>query len=131
MTPRRSPRVARDGVHAIFQPLEGVYSQKLPKYGNVATVVDGRRFASKKEAARYQALRVLETAGAITALECQPSYRLEAHGWLICRYLADFRYVVAGTGQMVVEDVKGVRTPAFVLKKRLMLACHGIDVVEV
>jgi len=31
----------------------------------------------------------------------------------------------------VVEDVKGVRTPVYLLKKKLLKACHGLDVVEI
>jgi hypothetical protein len=31
----------------------------------------------------------------------------------------------------VVEDVKGFKTPVYRLKKKLMLAVHGIIVVEI
>jgi hypothetical protein len=30
----------------------------------------------------------------------------------------------------IVEDSKGVRTPVYKLKKKLMLACHGIEIRE-
>lgn len=100
------------------------------KYGNVPTEVDGRRFASRREAARYCELRLLERAGAIRHLECQVPYRLTVGGLLVCRYVADFRYTEAD-GREVVEDAKGYRTPEYKLKAKLMKAVHGITVVEV
>lgn len=46
-------------------------------------------------------------------------------------YVADFVYVDANTGETVVEDVKGVRTDAYVLKRKMMLWFYGIRVREV
>ena len=42
--------------------------------------------------------------------------------------MADFVYLE--NGQLVVEDVKGVRTPVYKLKKRLMAERFGIEVKE-
>ena len=41
---------------------------KQNKYGNEKTVVDGITFASRKEASRWQELKMLEKAGEITGL---------------------------------------------------------------
>jgi Protein of unknown function (DUF1064) len=49
-------------------------------------------------------------------------------GALVATYVADFSYEQAGT--MVVEDRKGIRTPAYRLKRRLMRALYGIDILE-
>ena len=101
----------------------------MTKYNAIRTEVDGIVFASKAEAKRYSQLKLLERAGEIKNLELQPSYDLEVNGVLICRYVADFRYMVRG-GQKV-EDVKGVKTPVYKLKKKLMKAIYNINIREV
>ena len=98
------------------------------KYGACPTTVDGRRFASKKEAGRYSQLALLETAGKISGLRTQVRYRLEVNGLLICTYVADFVYHEAGAE--VVEDAKGKRTGEYKLKAKLMQACRGITIRE-
>lgn len=99
------------------------------KYGAIPTVIDGMRFASKAEATRYSELVTLQRAGVISSLECQPRYALAVNGVKIGTYVADFRYTLGG--EQIVEDVKGVRTPVYRLKARLMLALHGVTVREV
>ena len=44
-------------------------------------------------------------------------------------YAADFVYTE--DGQTVVEDAKGVRTKEYIIKRKLMLYIHGIQVKEV
>ena len=97
------------------------------KFRNKPTEVDGIRFASKKEANRYCELKLLEKAGKIWSLELQPRFQLIHAGELICTYVADFRYNPGG----VVEDVKGVRTAAYQIKKKLMRILKGIEIQEV
>jgi hypothetical protein len=99
------------------------------KYGARRTVVDGVTFPSRREARRYGELKVLERAGRITGLELQPRFRLVVNGRHVGDYLADFRYVEGG--RSVVEDAKGVRTPVYRLKKKLVLALYGIQIREV
>lgn len=102
----------------------------MPKYHNSKTVIDGIRFDSKKEAKRYLELKILEKAGAIQDLKRQVPYVLinkSRYGRAI-KYVADFVYLE--NGQLVVEDVKGVRTPVYKLKKRLMAERFGIEVKE-
>lgn len=48
-----------------------------------------------------------------------------------CFYVADFVYVDNATGETVVEDVKGVRTKDYIIKRKLMLWVHGIRIKEV
>jgi hypothetical protein len=97
------------------------------KYGNVKTKVDDILFDSKKEANRYCQLKLLAKAGTISELELQPKFDLVVNGLKICSYIADFKYVK--DDQIIIEDVKGVQTPEFKLKKKLMKAVHGIDVL--
>ena len=100
------------------------------KYNAIPTEVDGIRFASKKEAARYVFLKGMVTAGKITELELQPPYELYVQDQKICRYIADFRYKNAEGGE-VVEDVKGFITSTFRLKQKLMRAIHNIEIAIV
>lgn len=130
---------------------------RYQKYRNRKTVVDGITFDSKKEAKRYQELRILEKAGEITDLRRQVKFVLIPEqrefngrelytkgpkkgrfkpGKLIERkveYIADFVYIE--DGQTVVEDVKGYRDggsyKVFVLKRKLMLRVYGIQVKEI
>lgn len=44
-------------------------------------------------------------------------------------YVADFVYY--HNGELVVEDTKGVRTEAYIIKRKLMRWVHGIEVREV
>lgn len=101
---------------------------KRSKFGNKAASVNGIKFHSKKEAARYRTLLLLEKAGTIRDIELQPRFRLVVNGELICTYVADFRY--RSGGQVIVEDVKGFRTREYVLKRKLMKALLGITIKE-
>lgn len=94
------------------------------------TVVDGIRFDSRAEAVRYQELRLLERYGDVRELRMQVPFPLVVNGVKVATYRADFAYVDRD-GQEVIEDVKGVRTPVYALKKRLMAACHGVEIVEI
>lgn len=97
------------------------------KYSNVRT--DG--YASKREARRAAELRMLEQAGAISDLKEQVRFEIiPALGdEKAAHYVADFTFV--DEGKLVVEDVKGVKTDVYVLKRKLMLKVHGIKIVEI
>lgn len=103
----------------------------MTKYKAVPTIIDGIRFASKKEANRYKELRLLESKGVIKNLRLQVPYTLiekSKYGREI-RYVADFVY--AYEGQEVVEDTKGYRTDVYKLKYRLMQEINKITIHEV
>ena len=104
---------------------------KKSKYGAVKTEVDGIMFDSKREAKRYQELRLLEQAWEITNLCLQVPFELipkSKYGMPI-RYIADFMYNDRN-GQLIVEDAKGVKTPVYRLKRRLMAELNGIEIKE-
>ena len=115
------------------------------KYFNKKTEVDGIIFDSAKEARRYEDLSERQYAGDIRDLRRQVRYDLVVNGVKIGFYKADFVYVDGETGQTIVEDVKParrrdrsgrlVRAPSnwtvYRIKKKLMKALHGIDVIEV
>lgn len=115
--------------HGVKLPA-GTKPKKPAKYRNQPVVVDSIRFDSKREAARYRELVLLESVGRISDLHIHPRFRLEVNGSLICYYVADFQYR-DDSGHVVIEDVKGVRTPAYRLKRALMLAVLRIAIREV
>ena len=108
--------------------------------------MDGMTFDSRKEFLRWRELSLLERAGKITELQRQVKYVLiptqyeppaadkndtEKRGKMIereCSYIADFVYIEKG--KLVVEDVKGFRTPDYKIKRKLMLYVHGIRIKE-
>ncbi len=106
-------------------------TERRPKYGNRKCEYGGHTFDSRAEMRRYQELELALAAGEIRDLECQHAFRLVVNDVKICDYRADFIYRDAKTRQVVVEDVKGVKTPAYQLKKKLMLALFGIVIAEV
>lgn len=126
----------------------------MNKYGNKKVVVDGEVFDSKREAKRYQELKLLEKCGAIRGLQRQVKYELiptqkekstkvytkgrkkgqPIEGKVIEKaitYKADFVYTDVNSGKQVVEDSKGMRTKDYVMKRKLMLYIHGIKIQEV
>lgn len=96
------------------------------KYHAKKCEIDGIKFASKMEGARYVELKLLEQAGEIKDLKLQVSYPIIVNGYKICKYIADFVY--KENGKIIVEDKKGVLTPAFRLKQKLMRAVHNIEI---
>ena len=109
------------------------------KYGaKKTTLANGEKFDSRKEARRYCELSLLERAGRIKDLRKQVKYVLisaqrDKTGKLLeyeASYIADFVYWDFALGCEVVEDVKGVRTDLYKLKKKLMLWIHGIRITE-
>lgn len=114
---------------------------------------NGERVDSVRELTRYNQLLILEKAGKITNLRRQVKYilvpaqyqeyarysaktgkALKSGRKLLereCAYIADFVYFDCALGKEVVEDTKGVRTPDYIIKRKLMLWVHGIRVCEV
>ena len=88
--------------------------EQTRKYRNVKTEVDGITFDSRAEADRYCELKMLLAAGKIDGFGIQPSFVLDVG----VRYRADF-IVCGNDGVVWVEDVKGVETQTFRLKRRL------------
>lgn len=120
------------------------------KYQAIKTTVNGIEFDSRKEARRYQDLLLLQRAGVIKNLERQVKFvlipaqyetiirygkkgqRLKDGQKLLekeCSYYADFVY--EENGKKIVEDTKGVRTPDYIIKRKLMLREYGIRIREV
>ena len=108
-------------------------SVRKSKYRSIKTTVDGITFDSKKEAKRYQELKLLQRANKIKNLRLQVSYVLiekSRYGRQI-KYIADFVYYDKELKQEVVQDTKGFRTDVYRLKKRLMAERYGIEIKEI
>jgi hypothetical protein len=103
-------------------------SRARSKYGNRKVVVDGEKFDSQKEAHRWGVLQLREKAKEIQNLDRQVRFDLRVNRVLICTYVADFTYEEAG--KSVVEDCKGFRTEIYKIKKKMMKALRGIDLLE-
>lgn len=99
----------------------------MTKYNARKTEVDGITFASKRESERYTELKLLERAGLITDLELQPSFELQpafmydGKKEMAIVYKADFQYFDVETNTIITEDVKGVRTEIYKLKRKMLL----------
>ena len=99
--------------------------KKTHKYNAKKVKVDGIEFDSKKEANRYFELKMLERAGKIKELKLQPKFLLQdgferdGKKYRAIFYIADFEYIK--DGKRIVEDVKGVRTQTYKLKKKMFL----------
>ena len=110
-------------------------------YINKKVIINGIKFDSKKEGRRYQDLLIMQRANEISDLELQPKFELvkgvkfsgDKRAKPAVRYFADFAYTDNRTGKRIVEDVKSPVTkekPYYKIKRHMMLAIHGIEVVE-
>ncbi len=118
-------------------------------YNRKVKTVDGFIHDSKREARRWNELWLLQRAGHIKDLKRQVKFVLipAQHeqgtigkrgaikkGKLIereCSYVADFVYTDAKTEEMFVEDTKGMRTKDYIIKRKLMLYIHKIQIREI
>lgn len=103
-------------------PAEKTKEKKPSKYRAVPTVYNGKRYASKKEAARAQDLTLLRQGHQIAGFAEQVEFQLPGG----IKYRADF-VLLNFDGTFTIEDTKGVQTPEFKLKKRLM-AEQGLEI---
>jgi len=98
---------------------------KKHKYNAKKVIVDGIKFDSGKEAERYLELKLLEKKGIISNLILQPKFLLQESFEYKGKkeraifYIADFEYIQ--NGKRIVEDVKGVKTDVYKLKRKLFL----------
>jgi len=98
------------------------------KYRNKPTNCrQGHRHLSIKEAVRCNELTILERGGFVKWLKQQPVFTLqtkfEYRGNIIkpITYRADFSYFDVESKKFTVEDVKGVRTELYKVKRKILI----------
>ena len=110
---------------------------KYNKYSNKKTLIDGIKFDSKKEAKRYSELKLLLNSGYIKDLELQPvfilqkGYRLNGKKIRAIKYIADFRYYDNELEKEFIEDVKGMKTQVYRIKKKMFEYTSGKVITEI
>ena len=108
------------------------------KYGAKKSKADGVIFDSRKERDRYLELKLLEEHGYIKDLKLQPRYVIH-DAYVRCDgkkirqivYIADFEYLDIENGELITEDVKGVKTAVYRLKKKMFEKRYGVKIREV
>lgn len=111
------------------------------KYQNKKIEIDGILFDSKKEAKVYGELKLLKQSGEIKDFSRQQTFELIPSQYEIIngkkkcvekpvQYKADF-VVEHLDGEKSVVDAKGMRTPIYVIKRKLMRYLHKINIKEV
>lgn len=118
---------------------EALLVVKPSKHGNKKVYVDGVKVAdSGREHKRLLELRLLESQGVISKLQCQEVFELVRSVTINgrqkppIRYIADFTYFRDGT--TVIEDAKSPhlrKDPVYRIKKHLMMATYGREIIEV
>jgi hypothetical protein len=93
------------------------------KFNAKPTEVDGIRFDSKKEAARYSQLKMLRSAGEVVMFLLQVPFILPGN----TRYRVDFM-VFWSDGRVTFEDTKGRETETFKLKKRQVEELYPVKI---
>lgn len=104
--------------------------RRYSKYNAKKTIIDGHPFDSKREAERYCELKLFLKAGEIRNLVLQPRFLLQDEFFdkngvkhKKIEYVADFFYIDK-EGRNVVEDVKGVLTDVYKIKKKMFLKIY-------
>lgn len=131
-------KLGRDQARAAMDKPGKYHNRKctitIPESGKSIT------FDSEKEARRFGELRMRLQFGDIRDLKLQVNFTLQegfttAEGKRVrpIVYRADFTYQerTPSGWRTVVEDVKGVRTKEYSMKRKIMLEKFGVDIREV
>ena len=107
---------------------------KFAKYGNKQTPYKGDIYDSKLEAKYAAILDTLKSATnkaqKVVSWERQIPFQIILNGIKICKYFADFKVLYAD-GREEIIDVKGLKTDVYKLKKKLVEAQYGIEIIEI
>ena len=111
----------------------------MTKYHATPCQVGNEKYRSYRERDRHQELLLMQRAGLIAGLCREVAFVLapgvkiegEKRARPALRYFADFVFSDVRSGLVVVQDAKGMQTPAYRLKKHLMATVHGVHVQEV
>lgn len=97
------------------------------KFNAVRCESDGFKFASKAERKRYLELKTLkEFSGEVVFFLMQTPFHLPGN----VKYICDFQ-VFWANGTVTFEDVKGMKTPVYNLKKKQVEELYKVTITEI
>lgn len=96
------------------------------KFRAIPTEFDGIKFASRKEAKRYRELRLLEKSGELLFFLRQVPFHLPANVKYVCDFLCFWK-----DDSVTIEDVKGIKTSMYILKKKQVEAIYPVKIMEI
>lgn len=95
------------------------------KFGAIRTETDGIRFASRKEAQFYENLKLLQANGDVIFFLRQTPFHLPGN----VRYVVDF-VTFDKDGSVHFIDIKGMKTPMYKAKKKMVESLYPIEIEE-
>ena len=96
------------------------------KFNAIKTQRNGFKFDSKKEADYYDQLIMLQRNGDVVFFLRQVPFHLPGN----ITYRVDFQVFLAD-GSVEFIDVKGMRTPQYIAKKKMVEALYPVEILEV
>lgn len=139
----KSAQVAQEATIAAPAKKAAKYRNKpvLVDLGPHGEVVNGHlrlvhTFQSQREADYYADLKMRQLAGDVGHLRLQEPFALivqrpDGQPRIVGEWLADFVFDGLLSGTRHIVDAKGVKTHLYILKKKIVEACHGITIEEV
>lgn len=96
------------------------------KFNAKPTIVDDHKFGSKKEAKRYRELKTLKESGEVLFFLLQTRFDLPGSVIYRCDFL-----VFWTNGEVTIEDVKGMKTDVYEIKRKILEATYPITITEI
>lgn len=96
------------------------------KFKAKPTETDGIKFSSKKEAKRYNNLKMLKNIGEVIFFLRQVPFHLPGGVKYVCDFL-----IFWTNGEVTIEDVKGFKTESYKAKKKMVETLYPVEILEV
>lgn len=108
-------------------------ASKGSKFGAMPTTNrQGEKFRSHLESTYYDRAKLLQQQGDLLKFEREVRFELIVNEVFICAYICDYiMYWKDGRVEHIDCKSQATMTQVYKLKKQLMLACHGITLLEV
>lgn len=129
ITPKTAPTCCQPARASGITLEGGEEKPRRQKYGNRRVEVDGMKFDSQHEAQVYAELMLRVRAGALKVVLRQVAFDLPGG----IRYIADF-LTIDHENRVTVYDAKSEITRknrVYINKKKQMLACCGMEIIEI
>lgn len=96
------------------------------KFQAIRVEDEGIKFASKKEHKRYKELKLLQKNGDVVFFLMQTPFHLPGN----VKYISDF-LIFWTDNRVTIEDVKGMKTPLYIAKKKIVETIYPIQITEI